>query len=149
MLDRLLTLLIILIFITALYQVAQWLRRSRLSADLGIDGYKPGRPAILYFTAPGCVPCETIQKPALHSIRVEFDGSVQIFTVDAVDNSTLANRWGVLSVPTTFLIDSQGQPRKINHHAVTSEQIIAQFVDIGESLPGSPTMNSELPGAME
>jgi hypothetical protein len=31
----------------------------------GLDGFSPGIPAVLYFTAPTYTPCKTIQRPAI------------------------------------------------------------------------------------
>lgn len=108
------------------------LLRRRAGRGLGLKGFQPGRPAILYFTAPGCVPCKLIQRPALQAIADQYGESLQIFEVDATKDRELANRWAVLSVPTTFLIDSLGRPRKINNRAAPAEVLIRQLSEIGE-----------------
>lgn len=143
MLERLLVLIAILLSVILLYVVAQFLIFKRRAArGLGLDRYQLGRPAILYFTAPGCVPCRTIQQPALNLIMDEFGDRVQIFKVDAVENQQLANQWAVLSVPTTFLIDSLGRPRGVNNRAVTSEILIDQLKALGENLEKAPSATS-------
>ena len=48
---------------------------------------------------------------------------------------TVADHWGVLSVPTTFIIDPQGQPRRVNH-GLTSRSKLA--VQLAEFLPPQP-----------
>jgi hypothetical protein len=40
------------------------LRRVRGKAG-SVAGFQPGIPAILYFTTPDCIPCKTVQRPAL------------------------------------------------------------------------------------
>lgn len=103
--------------------------------SLGLDNYRLGKPTILYFTAPGCVPCKTVQQPALIELQRWLGDALEIITVDAIQNSELADYWGVLSVPTTFLIDSLGQARLINHGATQAEKMLNQLEKIeGRSL---------------
>ncbi len=108
----------------------------RNSQRLMLREYRPGRPAILYFTAPGCLPCKTIQRPALSQLRRTYNDKLQFIEVDASKQPKLADSWGVLSLPTTFIIDSMGQPRRVNHGAVGADQLIAQLNAIHELLPG-------------
>ena len=105
---------------------------------LGLDAFNPGRPAVLYFTMEGCVPCKTTQRPALAAL-IEMTGSkVQIIEVDVVERPDLAESWGVLSVPTTFIIDPSGQPRQINHGVALAEKLLDQLEKAaGRSLKGN------------
>ncbi len=102
-----------------------------------IEGLLLGRPAILYFTAPGCVPCETIQKPALDRLRETYDGRLQILEVDATARPRLADAWGVLAVPTVFVIDASGRPRRVHHGPVRAGVLARQLEEIG-GLGGLP-----------
>jgi len=101
---------------------------------LGLEEFTPGRAAILYFTMPGCVPCQTTQKPALARLKELTGGKVQVIEVDAVERPDLAESWGVLSVPTTFVIDSMGEPRRINHGVALAEKLLEQL----EQVEGCP-----------
>jgi thiol-disulfide isomerase/thioredoxin len=102
---------------------------------LRLDGYRPGRPAIIYFTAPGCGPCETIQRPALIELESLSNGRVQVIEVDAVEQPALADAWGVLTVPTTFIIDSHGRPRGVNHGVARVGRLAHQLAAVGELNP--------------
>jgi len=95
----------------------------------GLDGFSPGTPAILYFTTPTCVPCKTVQRPAIQQVQQTLGEGIQIIEIDASDRIDLANEWGVLSVPTTFIIDRNGQPRQINHGIARAEKLLAQLKD--------------------
>jgi thiol-disulfide isomerase/thioredoxin len=92
-----------------------------------VPGYRSGRPAILYFTTPTCAPCLTVQRPALKALQQSLGDALQVVEVDASRRTDLADAWGVLSVPTTFVIDASGRPRHVNHGVATAEKLFAQI----------------------
>lgn len=91
------------------------------------DSYLPGIPAIVYFTTPTCAPCRTVQRPAIRSIVARLGEWFQVIEVDASQYPNIAREWGVVSVPTTFIIDSQGKPRHVNHGVVNAQTLIKQL----------------------
>ena len=91
--------------------------------------YQSGHPAIVYFTTPTCAPCKTIQRPAIEKLKKNLGEQLQVFEVDASTDPELAQDWGVLSVPTTFVIDSEGTPRHVNHGVATAETLTQQLED--------------------
>jgi thiol-disulfide isomerase/thioredoxin len=93
----------------------------------GLDGFAPGIPAILYFTTPTCAPCKTVQRPAIQQVQQTLGNRVQIIEVDASDRIDLAQKWGVMSVPTTFILDKNGQPRRINHGIARADKLLEQL----------------------
>jgi thiol-disulfide isomerase/thioredoxin len=102
------------------------LRRVRDKAAR-LEGLQPGVPAILYFTTPDCISCKTVQRPALGKLRDQLGDALKIIEVDATQNPQMAQEWGVLSVPTTFVIDSHGHPRAINHGVASAEKLREQI----------------------
>jgi thiol-disulfide isomerase/thioredoxin len=105
-------------------------RRARLGLQL--PEYEHGRAAILYFTTPYCMPCEAVQAPALEQLRARFGQRLQVIEIDASRSPERADRWGVLSVPTTFIIDADGQPRGVNHGVARADKLERQLLAIGE-----------------
>ena len=93
----------------------------------GLDGFSPGIPAILYFTTPTCMPCKTIQRPAIQEVQQTLGDQIQIIEIDASQRIDLASEWGVMSVPTTFILDKFGRPRQINHGVTRAEKLLAQL----------------------
>lgn len=107
-----------------------YLLRRRSSHDkpfAGLEEFQAGTPAILYFTTPNCIPCRTTQGPAIEVLREQYHDRVQIIKIDASERADLANYWGVLSVPTTFIIDSGGQPRHVNNGVTLAPKLRQQL----------------------
>ncbi len=92
-----------------------------------LPGAQPGIPAILYFTTPNCIPCKTIQRPALKKLKDQLGDRLQVIEVDVEKQPTLASRWGVLSVPTTYIIGKNGEIQQVNHGATRAEKILDQL----------------------
>src|SRR3954454_22356288 len=79
------------------------------SQDPVLSDLIPGVPAIVYFTTPGCIPCVTQQQPALLRLQTQLGDGIQVLQIDASEHSEVADRWGVFSAPTTFILDSLKQ----------------------------------------
>jgi len=100
--------------------------RSNNTAHVGLPNFQPGLPAILYFTTPECVACRTMQRPALQRVRDYLGENLQVIEVNAQAQPELADRWGVLSVPTTFVLDAKGEPAEVNYGAASAEKLVKQ-----------------------
>ncbi len=132
-LDRLALALGLIVLGYVAYRAYGWaVLRRRVRHGLGIEEYRPGRPAILYFTDPGCAPCLTVQDPALQEVAAQFGEGLQIIKVQALEHPELTDSWGVLSLPTTFIIDSSGRPRGVNHGIARAPRLLDQLAAIGE-----------------
>ncbi|HET9909425.1 MAG TPA: thioredoxin family protein [Anaerolineales bacterium] len=86
----------------------------------------PKKPVIVYFTTPDCVPCKTVQRPALDQIRSLLGEKLQVVEINAYERPDLAQRWGVMSVPTTFLLDASGEARYVNNGVARVEKLMEQ-----------------------
>lgn len=127
------------------YWVTNWLIITRARGKrLGLESIRAGIPAILYFTTPTCVPCKTIQRPALAKLQERMGGLIQVIEVDAAAQPELADYWGVLSVPTTFIIDARGRPRRVNHGVASAEKLERQI----EEVDGNPYFMKYLPAIL-
>jgi thiol-disulfide isomerase/thioredoxin len=120
----------------ALYAAANrlvLLRLRRVTAQPGPAGglVQTGRPALLYFTTPTCAPCKTFQRPTIQRLQAQVGERLQVVEIDASTDTELADRWGVLSVPTTFLLDSAGQPRFVNHGVTPLDKLARQVEQLG------------------
>lgn len=114
-------------------------RRAKRNRDLGVE-LRLGVPAILYFSTPDCAPCHAVQGPAIEELRAQYGDRLQIIQVDASQRTDLANYWGVLSVPTTFVIDAQGQPRHVNNGVTLAPRLrqqLREFADLTDAAGGN------------
>ncbi len=102
-------------------------RRGGPDVLRGLEGLRPGASAILYFTTPDCQVCHTAQRPALQRLQADLGDGLQVVEVDAAAQTDLADYWGVLSVPTTFIIGTDGRPHSMNHGLTSKEKLLHQI----------------------
>ena len=111
-----------------IYLLYNWTLKRRtpnLLTDLG-----PIRPdvfTLVYFTTPTCVPCKTVQRPEIAKLESILGAMIQVLEIDATERPDMANRWGVMSVPTTYLIDPHGKLLHINHGVKRAHQLLMQI----------------------
>jgi thiol-disulfide isomerase/thioredoxin len=132
MVERLLIALALLALGVIVYRlmIRRQIRRTSEMAAVGdplLRGLKPGVPIILYFTTPTCVPCKTQQTPALERLQGELGDGVQILRVDATEDPDAAQRWGVISAPTTFVLDGNRATLAVNHGVAEADKLRRQL----------------------
>jgi thiol-disulfide isomerase/thioredoxin len=111
-----------------IYLLYNWTLKFRtrsLFADL--DPKRPGAFILVYFTTPTCIPCKTVQRPAIQKLSQMLGNALQVVEIDAAERPKLADRWGVMSVPTTFLFDPSGRLRHVNHGVTRAEKLLIQI----------------------
>jgi thioredoxin-related protein len=52
---------------------------------------------------------------------------LHVVEIDTTTRPDLASRWGVMSVPTTFLFDPHGKLCHVNHGVTRAEQLLMQL----------------------
>ncbi len=125
--DRLLWTIGIIAAALLVYILVNRVILSRAGRKGTLIGIRRGTPAILYFTTPECAPCKTIQRPALSKVKDLFGPKLQVIEVNAAAQPEIAGQWGVMSVPTTFILDRQGQARFVNHGVTRAEKLVEQL----------------------
>lgn len=118
--------------IIALGLAAYWLFNktllTRAKNNLGsLLNPLPNKPVIVYFTTPDCAPCKTIQRPALDKLSHMLGDDLKVVEIDATERPDLAKTWGVMSVPTTFLLNSRGEARYVNNGVARVEKLMEQL----------------------
>ena len=99
------------------------------NAAPGLAAFQPGQPAVLYFSAANCSPCQTVIKPALDRLLSELGNRFQVLEVNAERQLEAVRYWNVLSVPTVFVLDPRGKPRHVHYGAVGPDVLRAQLSD--------------------
>ncbi len=110
-------------------RLAQMARRAAPMELLGL-GLPAGGPAILYFTTAMCGICRLQQAPALQQVAQRLDHRVPVHTLDAIEARTLADFYGVLTVPTTVVLDERRRPAHINHGLATAPVLLNQVTPL-------------------
>ncbi len=112
--------------------VAYWLLTQRLLSRAknnltSLLSPLPNKPVIIYFTTPDCVPCKTVQRPALNKLMTLLGEKLHVVEIDATERPDLAKTWGVMSVPTTFLLNAKGEARYVNNGVARAEKLMEQI----------------------
>jgi thioredoxin-like negative regulator of GroEL len=85
---------------------------SPLSAS---EQFSAASVRILAFSSETCRPCHTLQRPALEEIAARHGDSVAISWIDAPSSPDLAERYHVLTVPTTVVLDAENHVHAVNY----------------------------------
>ena len=134
MIERLILATVLLIAGTSIYRLYCRTQLQRIRSNANVDsllsGVRQDVPTIVYFTTPTCVPCKTQQQPAIQQLKDEVGDAVQIVQVDATEQPEDADRWGVLSAPTTFILDRNGNPLHVNHGVAPVDKLKRQLTNV-------------------
>jgi thiol-disulfide isomerase/thioredoxin len=111
---------------------AYWLINQRLlirarNNVLTLFGKYPNKAVLVYFTTPDCVPCKTVQRPAINRVADLLGEKLEVIEINAYEQPDLAKTWGVMSVPTTFVLDARGEARYVNNGVARAEKLLEQI----------------------
>ncbi len=90
------------------------------------EGWKNGLPGVLYFTSEECSPCRT-QGRTVERGRDGLGGEVNLVKVNVDEEPELAEKWSVLTVPTTVVVDDSGRVGEVNHGVVSEKKLRHQL----------------------
>lgn len=132
MLDRIGIALLVIGIASGAYVISTRWQTSRVGRTLAgsdvLNRLRTGIPAIIYFWSEDCAPCKSVQKPAIRALHDKLGANgVQVIEINALEHPEIADAWGVLSLPTTFIVDRSGQPRHVNHGVTRADQLERQI----------------------
>ncbi len=103
-----------------------WRFRQRSARDV-LARFGIHQPLVIAFSTPECVPCRVQQKPALNELLRRYPSRLQVREVDATVDPALADRFGIMTVPSTVVVDARGRIVAINHGVARWERLAAQL----------------------
>jgi thioredoxin-like negative regulator of GroEL len=87
-----------------------------------------GRRALVAFSTPSCAACRTAQAPAIQVAEQQLGrSSVRIIRVDASRQPEVARAFGVLTVPSTVVLEPAGRVVAVNQGFAPSRRLIEQL----------------------
>jgi thioredoxin 1 len=112
-----------------LLQLAKARQRRRLVG--AIASPTMAGPAILFFSGDACSICHTAQRPALDRLTPELGDRIPVREIDVAEESGLARRFGVLTLPTTIVLDREGRTVAVNAGFAPTSLLHEQLVQGG------------------
>ena len=82
-------------------------------------------PVLVDFFATWCGPCK-MMAPVIDEVAAEKAGEVKVYKIDIDDNMEIAQKYGVMSIP-TFIVFKNGEPAAKTLGAQPKESILALF----------------------
>ena len=91
------------------------------------DAYTARAPVrILAFSSADCHQCHTLQTPALHRVTEARKYQVSVEEIDAPGSPELTQRYQVLTVPTTVVLDAAGHVHAVNYGFANTQRLLEQ-----------------------
>ena len=88
------------------------------------------RVQILAFSSADCQPCHTLQAPALRRLIEARRDDVSVVEIDAPDSPELTQRYHVLTVPTTVVLDATGHVHAVNYGFANTQRLLEQVDEV-------------------
>jgi thiol:disulfide interchange protein len=111
-------------------QRKQQVLASTPSTTLETTEFKQGKSiSILAFSSDDCRQCHQLQAPALQRV-IEARNDTSIIEVDAPTSPELTERYSVLTVPTTVILDATGKAHAINYGFANTKLLLEQIDNV-------------------
>jgi thioredoxin-like negative regulator of GroEL len=85
---------------------------------------------ILSFSSPDCHQCKQLQAPALERVLEARQENVAVMKVDVTTEQDLTQAYRVLTVPSTVVLDKEGQAHAVNYGFTNTHRLLAQVDEV-------------------
>ena len=126
MIERLLITTILIMLGTTAYATFKR-RHVRVLGDLETEIAQT--PTILYFASDSCAACPS-QARYLEQLLAQWQEDLVIQKIDTEVEPETAVKYGVFTLPTTILIDQQGDVREINYGLTHTHKLTQQVASL-------------------
>jgi thioredoxin 1 len=116
---------IITVFAFVLFKQMQ-IRRINFATS----GFVGGQPTLLYFRSDSCGTCPA-QARYLDQLVDKENGRFAIQSIDVDIEPEKAKQYGVMTLPTTMILDTTGQVKEINYGLTPSHKLQKQLALVG------------------
>lgn len=119
--------LLLTLLLTAVSLAVFWALRAW---HVGVLNRRPltavAMPTLLYFRSDSCLACPT-QGRYLEQVAQSWNGRLAIQPIDTDQQPETAAQYRVMSLPTTILLDEQGQVKQINYGVTNAHKLSQQI----------------------
>ncbi len=92
---------------------------------------------ILAFSSADCRQCHELQIPALQRVLEARGTKVSVAEVDAPNSPDLTQRFRVLTVPSTVVMDAKGRAHAVNYGFANTQRLLDQVDEVLAQVPVS------------
>jgi len=92
---------------------------------------------ILAFSSADCRQCHEMQIPALQRVLDARGSKVSVAEVDAPNSPDLAQRYRVLTLPSTVIMDAAGRAHAVNYGFANTQLLLDQVDEVLAQVPVS------------
>jgi len=124
MIERIAIVILLALAGSAVYYAYQHQHKRRLKIELA-----DGRPILLYFRSDSCSPCMT-QSHYLEELERKFVNKFAMQKIDAELEPEKAARYGVFTLPTTLVVDREGEVKYINYGLTNTFRLSRQLESV-------------------
>ena len=89
-------------------------------------GLARNRVRILFFSSADCSQCHTLQQPALRRLQALRGEEIDVVEIDAPSSPGLARRYHILTLPSTVVLNAEGEAVAINYGFVNVRKLREQ-----------------------
>ncbi len=111
-------------------------RRALAATPLTVDGVNTDAHAglslvrILAFSSADCRQCHEMQIPALQRVLDARGSKVSVAEVDTPNSPDLAQRYRVLTLPSTVIMDAAGRAHAVNYGFANTQLLLDQVDEV-------------------